>query len=215
MGEIREQDAFTRIDTEETLQAGLKRAAEVIISGGVVAFPTESFYGLAVNARDEEAIQRLFRIKGRQSDSPILILISSPGALDQYVVHISEIAHKIIRQFWPGGLTLVFEARPAISPLLTANTGKIGLRLSSHPVATALAGAAGVPITGTSANISGRPACINAREVFHSLGKGVDLILDGGRTRGGKGSTVLDVSVNPPVILREGMVDREELKEFL
>ncbi|UCF58001.1 MAG: Sua5/YciO/YrdC/YwlC family protein, partial [Deltaproteobacteria bacterium] len=99
--------------------------------------------------------------------------------------------------------------------LLTGGTGKIGVRLSSHPVATALAQAMGAPITGTSANISGQPACLSAEAVFRSLGKSVDLILDGGDTKGGKGSTILDVTVDPPVILREGMVSWERLDECL
>ncbi|MDP6179334.1 MAG: L-threonylcarbamoyladenylate synthase [Desulfatiglandales bacterium] len=215
MGKIIEQGSFIRMDTDEALQAGVKKALEVIISGGVVAYPTESFYGLAVNTSDEEAIQRLFEIKERQSDHPILILTPSVEVLGQYVVHISEIIHRLIKQFWPGGLTLIFEAKPNISPLLTAGTGKIGVRLSSHPVATALAKAVGVPITGTSANISGQPSCTDAKEVFHSLGKTVDLILDGGETKGGLGSTILDVMVDPPAILREGIVDRKQLKEFL
>ncbi len=214
MGAIVDQNLFIKVDTEENLQAGLKKAVNVILSGGVVAFPTESFYGLAVNATDEEAIQRLFAIKERKS-SPVLILIGSVQVLDRYVSHISKVAHELITQFWPGGLTLVFDAKPNISSLLTAGTGKIGVRFSSHPVATELARAVSVPITGTSANISGQPASMSATEVFHSLGEVVDVILDGGKTKGGKGSTILDTTVTPPRILREGMVGREQLKQFI
>jgi L-threonylcarbamoyladenylate synthase len=204
-----------KVDSEDQLQTGIRKAANVILSGGVVAFPTESFYGLAVNGADEKAIRHLFIIKNRRSDRPVLVLIPSVEDLDRYVTHISETAEQLIKEFWPGGLTLVFEAGPLISPLLTAGTGKIGIRLSSHPIARALAQAADVPITGTSANISGQPACMHAREVLDSMGKDVDLILDGGKTKGGKGSTILDVTVIPPVILREGMVSREQLKAFL
>jgi len=212
---IVDQNLFIKMDTEGNFQAGLNKAVNIILSGGVIAFPTESFYGLAVNATDEEAIQRLFAVKKRKSDSPVLILIGSVEVLDQYVNHISKVAHKLINQFWPGGLTLLFDARPNVSSLLTAGTGKIGIRLSSHPVATQLALSAGVPITGTSANISGQPACMSAAEVLHSLGETVDMILDGGKTKGGKGSTILDTTVTPPKILREGMVEREQLKEFI
>lgn len=215
MGTIVDQNLFIKVDTEENLQTGIKKAVNVILSGGVVAFPTESFYGLAVNATDEEAIQRLFAIKERKSDSPVLILIGSVQVLDRYVSHISKVARELITQFWPGGLTLVFDAKPNISSLLTAGTGKIGIRLSSHPVATQLARSAGVPITGTSANISGQPASLSATEVFYSLGEMADVILDGGKTKGGKGSTILDTTVTPPRILREGMVGRERLKEFI
>ena len=116
---------------------------------------------------------------------------------------------------WPGGLTLVFEAGPRTPGSLTAGTGKIGVRLSSHPIATGLAQSAGLPITGTSANVSGEPACIKAEEVSRSLGRTVDLILDGGETEGGKGSTILDITVKPPRVLREGMVSREDLKTLI
>ena len=215
MDQIKYKYPFIRVDKKENKQAGLKKATEVILSGGLVAFPTESFYGLGVNATDERAIQRLFAIKKRPSVHPVLVLIPNAKALDHYVAHIPEIAHQLIREFWPGGLTLIFEARPNISPLLTAGTAKIGVRLSSHPIATSLAQAAGIPITGTSANTSGQPASRTAEEVFQALGKGVDLILDGGKTIGGGGSTLLDVTVDPPKIVREGMVSHEQLNKFL
>jgi L-threonylcarbamoyladenylate synthase len=207
-------EKIRKIDTKEDLMVGLEEATQVIRSGGVVAFPTESFYGLGVNLTDERALQRLFVVKKRRSEKPILILIPSVTVLGQYVGHVSEIAHRLINRYWPGGLTLVFEASQGISPLLTAGTGKIGVRLSGHPIARALTQALGLPITGTSANISGGPPCVNAREVLETLGEDVDLILDGGKTKGGKGSTVLDVTVKPPVIMREGMINRKELEDF-
>jgi L-threonylcarbamoyladenylate synthase len=215
LDKIKDRDSLISVDTPENLYTGLLKAADVIRAGGMVAYPTESFYGLGVSAADEEAIRRLFAVKKRRSDNPVLILIPSIEVLDQCVASIPELAHILIRQFWPGGLTLVFEAGPNLSPLLTACTGKIGIRLSSHPVATALVKAVGVPITGTSANISGQPACVNAGEVLHSLGKGVDLILDGGATRGAPGSTILDITISPPKILRQGVVGRERLRAFI
>jgi L-threonylcarbamoyladenylate synthase len=204
-----------KLDTENNLKTGLKRAAESILSGGVVAIPTESFYGLAVNPTDVRAIKRLFDVKKRRGDQPILLLIPSVEHLDQYVIHVPHIAHQLMNEFWPGGLTLIFEAKPSLPRELTAGTGKIGVRLSSHPIPTALAQAVGTPITGTSANISGQPACSSAKEVFRGLGDKVDLILDGGETAGGKGSTVLDVTVDPPVVVREGMVSREVIEKCL
>ncbi len=204
-----------KLDTEDNLKIGLKKAADSILSGGLVGIPTESYYGLAVNPTDVKAIQRLFHVKKRRGDQPILILIPSMKLLDQYVIHVSEIARLLMNEFWPGGLTLIFEAKPNLPRELTAGTGKIGVRLSSHPIATALAQAVGTPITGTSANISGQPACSSAKEVLHGLGDKVDLILDGGETAGGKGSTVLDVTMDPPAVLREGMVSREQIKKCL
>ena len=204
-----------KLDTENNLKTGLKRAAESILSGGVVAIPTESFYGLAVNPTDVRAIERLFDVKKRRGDQPILLLIPSVEHLDQCVIHVPHIAHQLMNEFWPGGLTLIFEAKPSLPRELTAGTGKIGVRLSSHPIATALAQAVGIPITGTSANISGQPACSSAKEVFRGLGDKVDLILDGGETAGGKGSTVLDVTMDPPVVVREGMVSQEVIEKCL
>jgi len=163
----------------------------------------------------KEAIERLFLVKKRRSENPVLILIPSEESLCRYVTSIPDIAHHLIRQFWPGGLTIIFQADPNIPALLTAGTGKIGVRLSSHPIATGLTRTAGVPITGTSANISGQPACVNALEVFHSLGKGVDIILNGGETKGAPGSTILDVTTTPPRIIREGMISSGQLNEFI
>jgi L-threonylcarbamoyladenylate synthase len=204
-----------KIESERDLLSAVTKAADVINSGGVVAIPTESFYGLAVNPTDIRAIHRLFDVKKRRGDQPILILIPSVANLDQYVIHVPEIARQLMNDFWPGALTLIFEAKPNIPQELMAGTGKIGVRLSSHPVPTALAQAVDGPITGTSANISGQPACCSAKEVLQNLGEEVDLILDGGETAGGKGSTVLDVSVDPPVLVREGMVSRERIRKCL
>jgi L-threonylcarbamoyladenylate synthase len=202
-----------RTHNEKDLRNGVDRARHIILSGGIVAFPTESFYGLAVNASDENAIGRLFKIKKRMDNMPVLVLIPSLEYLKGYVADVPEIALRLIGRFWPGGLTLLFKAGSAISPLLTADTRKIGIRISSHPLAAALARAVDSPITGTSANISGKPGCVTAKEVYSSLGRGVDLILDGGETKGGKGSTILDVTVDPPEIIREGMISREQLQE--
>jgi L-threonylcarbamoyladenylate synthase len=204
-----------KTDTQDSLQRAIHEASKVILSGGVVAVPTESFYGLAVHALNEKAIERLFAVKGRREDNPLLILLASRETLGSYVTEVSDRAWKLMERFWPGGLTMVFFADPILPPSLTAGKGKIGVRLSSHPVPRALAEAVGRPVTGTSANRSGQPSCSTAEEVIEALGEDIDLILDGGRTPGGKGSTVLDVTLDPPVVLREGIVSREELKPFL
>ncbi|MBW2145193.1 MAG: threonylcarbamoyl-AMP synthase [Deltaproteobacteria bacterium] len=187
-------------------------AADVLLAGGVVAYPTETFYGLAVDIRNEAAIRRLLSIKKRSATRPVLILIVCVEFLDQYVGSIPPIARRLMDAFWPGDLTLVFEAGQRVSPLLTGGSGKIGIRLSSHPVATALARAIEGSISGTSANLSGQPACSNAHEVLNCLGSGIDLILDAGETAGRVGSTVLDVTVQPLRVLREGVITREHLK---
>jgi L-threonylcarbamoyladenylate synthase len=204
-----------KTDPQDKLETVIKDAAQVILSGGVVALPTESFYGLAVHALNETALERLFAVKQRREDNPVLVLIASKDSLDSYVRKVSDRARKLVERFWPGGLTLVFYAKPILPELLTAGTGKIGVRLSSHPIPRELARAVGAPITGTSANRSGQPSCSTAEEVMEAVGEDIELILDGGRTTGGKGSSVLDVTVDPPVVLRDGIVSRDELSPFL
>jgi len=196
------------------LKIPVAKAAKILKSGGLVAYPTESFYGLAADAANETAIRRLFYIKRRVPGKPVLLLIPAVDSLERYAAHVSETAKRLMDAFWPGGLTLVFEAQKEVSALLTAGTGKIGIRLSSHPVAMALAKALGAAITGTSANISGESPCNTPHGVLQSLGKGVDTILDGGETPGQKPSTVLDMTTRPYAVLREGMILKEMLQPY-
>jgi L-threonylcarbamoyladenylate synthase len=200
-----------KIDSVTSRKAALDEAGYVLLAGGVVAFPTESFYGLAVDISNDKAIEKLFSLKQRDKNNPILILLPEKEDLKKYVADIPEQAVKLINAFWPGGLTLVLNANSSISPLLTADISKIGIRFSSHPLAIDLARSIGRPITGTSSNISGRPPCIRADEVYDSFGTSIDLILDNGPTVGGKGSTILDVTVDPCVVIREGMVSRNDI----
>ncbi len=187
----------------------------MILHGGAVAYPTETFYGLGADALAVQALHRVFQIKGRDQNKPLLLLIAEREWGPGLVKRISPIAERLMERFWPGPLTLVFEASTHLPLILTADTGKVGLRISSHPVAQALVRAVGRAITGTSANLSGQPSASSALEVFKALGKQVDAILDGGRTAGGLGSTVLDVSGVSPKILRQGVISRAELAPFL
>lgn len=193
----------------------LARALEVLRRGGLVAFPTESFYGLAADIGHEAALRSLYVAKGRNSSEPLLILVDGAAAAEGLAQRVSPLARRLMRVFWPGGLTLVFDADPSVSRLLTAGTGKIGIRWSSHPLAAALPAGLGGPVTGTSANRSGSPPCVDAREVVAQLEGRVDLILDGGRTAGLAPSTVLDVSGDAPRILREGMISEEALMKVI
>jgi L-threonylcarbamoyladenylate synthase len=204
-----------RIDASTDQDEVIQQAKAVLLRGGLVACPTESFYGLAADARNEAAIGKLFSLKRRDPGHQVLILIPSVESLKAYVTHIPRIVFPLIRKFWPGGLTLIFEASENISPLLTGKAKTIGIRVSSHPVATALARSIGGPITGTSANISGAPPCRSAEEVMAYFGETIDLTIDGGETRGGLGSTVLDVTMDPPEIVRDGMIPRRELETAL
>ncbi|MDO8957125.1 MAG: L-threonylcarbamoyladenylate synthase [Deltaproteobacteria bacterium] len=194
---------------------GIARASRIILQGGVVAFPTETFYGLGADAGDVVALQKVFQIKGREENKPLLLLVAGRTWVQDLVKKISPAAEALIERFWPGPLTLVFEASAHLPPILTANTGKVGLRVSSHPVTQALVQAVGRAITGTSANLSGQASPSLAAQVSQALGKKVDAILDGGKTAGGLGSTVLDVSGVWPKIIRQGAISRSELAAFL
>ena len=176
-----------------------------------MAFPTESFYGLGVDATNTDAVENLFTIKKRDHNLPILILIASLRNLPQYVAYTPSSAKRLGKKFWPGGLTMVFQSSPVLSSALTSSTGKVGIRISSHPLAHTLSKSLSVPITATSANISGMPPCIKADQVVELFNNAVDLILDGGETQGKYPSTILDVTIDPPLIIREGMVKVEEI----
>ena len=193
----------------------IKKAASIILEGGLVVCPTESFYGIAADARNINALERIFDIKQRATKQPVLILIPSIKSIPQYAKTIPPVAQRLMDAFWPGGLTLLFKAKPDLPSLLTGTSGKIGMRLSKNPVATQLAMAAGSPITGTSANISGQPACQEAKEVLEVLGNKVDMILDYGKTPGKTGSTILDITTKSPKILREGLITEKEVMRIL
>jgi len=200
-----------KITSDESLRKGLIKAVKIISEGGIVAFPTESFYGLGVDATNTDAVENLFKIKKRDHNVPILVLISSLNNLSQYVAFIPSRAKRLGEKFWPGGLTMVFQSSPVLSSALTSNTGKVGIRISSHPLANTLSKTLNVPITATSANISGMAPCVKADQVVEYFNNAVGLILDGGETQGKYPSTILDVTIDPPLIIREGMVKVEEI----
>ena len=189
----------------------LEEAAAIIQQGGVIAFPTRCLYGLGTDAFNPEAVERIVQIKQRSEENPILVLIDSRKRLNSLVKHVPRVADAIMDAFWPGRVTLVFEARDSLPDPLTARTGKIGVRLPGHPVASALAKHVQRPLTGTSANISGQPGCFRAQDLDPAIANQLGLILDAGTLIGGVGSTVVDVTVTPPQILREGAVTTEEV----
>lgn len=184
----------------------LQDAADCLASGGLVAFPTETFYGLGANANDRRAVLRVFAVKGRPEWKPLLVLVDSFEMAESLAVEVPQAARDLMERHWPGPLTLVFKASSSLAVELTAGTGTIGIRMPGHPVALGLVRAAGFPITAPSANPSGAPPPTTAGQVYESLKEAIDLILDGGPTKGGLPSTLLDVSVTPPKLIREGAV---------
>ena len=193
----------------------IARAAAILKAGGVIAFPTETFYGLAADAANEKAIEKIFQIKGRGFGNPIALIAGSESHLPGLVEEIPDTARILMRAFWPGPLTLVFKASSRVIPRLTAGTGRIGIRVSSHSIAASLAEAIDGPITATSANRSGAAENVSAHEVLQLLGEDPDAVIDGGPAPGGRGSTFLDVTADPPVVLREGAVPKERIFEAL
>lgn len=193
----------------------LAQACAVLRAGGVVAFPTETYYGLAVDPFNQAALSRLFTLKGRSADKPVLLIIDNPSQLGSLVAEIPPPFTLLMENFWPGPLTLVFPGAKSLPELLTGHRGTIGLRVSSHPVARKLVRAFGRPITATSANFSGQPAAVVAGGVRVQLGPGVDAILDGGATPGGQGSTLLGYQEGKVCLLRAGVIPFAEVEAAL
>ncbi len=184
----------------------VSHAADILRSGGVVAFPTETYYGLAVDPFNDQALARLFQIKQRSRELPILVLVADIDQFHALTLEIPAVYYRLINCFWPGPLTLVCPAQSALPSLLTGNTDTIGLRQSPHEMANQLIAAFGGPITATSANISGHPAAVTAGEVADIFGSKIDLILDGGQTPGGSGSTLVGMRQGALYCLRRGKI---------
>jgi L-threonylcarbamoyladenylate synthase len=196
----------TVVDPERPDEGVLCDAGALVETGGLVAFPTESFYGLGADALDADAVARVFGVKGRPESKPLLVLVDSIDMVARLSARVDGRVHALMRRHWPGPLTLVLEAAPGVPASLTAGTGTVGVRLPGHAVARALVRAAGRPITAPSANPSAAPPPLTAAAVREYFDGRVELILDGGPTAGGAGSTVADCTVWPPRVLRQGPV---------
>lgn len=183
-------------------------------AGGVIAFPTDTSYGLGADPFSERAVRRIFEVKGRAEEKPILLLVNSVAMADR-IAHLSDRALKLATRFWPGPLTMVVPARKLVPSLVTAGTGTIGIRWPAANFAERLIDGLGQPITATSANRSGLPSCVTASEVCQQLGDELQLIVDGGRLPTRSGSTLLDLTSDPPRILREGPIHEAELSDVL
>jgi L-threonylcarbamoyladenylate synthase len=204
-----------KADRDNSEEAVISRAAEILTAGGVIAYPTETFYGLGADATNELAIRKIYALKGRNFHNPISVIIDCREKLYPLVSEVPASALKLMKAFWPGPLTIVFKASAGVSTLLTGGTGKIGIRISSHAAARAIAAKLGQPVTATSANLSRAPECSAADEVVNQIGDKLDAIVDLGNTAGGRGSTIIDVTLSPPQILREGVIDRPSIKRHI
>jgi len=197
------------IDPRAPARGVLTDAAGALRAGGLVAFPTETFYGLGAAALQPAAVRRVFDVKGRPEGRPLLVLVDSIAMAERVAAEIPPPARALMARHWPGALTLVLHARPDVPVEVTAGSGTIGVRLSAHPVARGLVGALGAPVTAPSANPSGLLPPVTAAAVLAHFRDRIELVLDGGPTAGGEPSTVLDVTVDPPRVLRAGAVKLE------
>jgi len=195
--------------TEDDLQ----RAADIIRRGGLVAFPTETVYGLGANALDQDAVARIYEVKRRPLASPLIVHVADEAMARTLTADWPERAHKLAVRFWPGPLTLVLKKAEIVPDLVTAGLDAVGVRVPAHPVALELIKRAGVPVAAPSANRFTEISPTTAAHVRDSLGDAVDMILDGGPTPVGIESTVASLRRNPPVVLRPGMISQQQLEE--
>lgn len=189
----------------------LATAGGLLRAGRLVAFPTETVYGLGANALDPTAVRTVFEVKQRPADNPLIVHVSDVTRLEGLVQRVTPLARGLASEFWPGPITMVLEARSDVPDVTTGGLGTVAVRVPDHPVAIALLDLAGVPVAAPSANRSGRPSPTTAAHVMADLGGRIDAVVDGGRCVFGIESTVVDVRGDQPIVLREGAVTREDL----
>jgi L-threonylcarbamoyladenylate synthase len=203
---------LVRIDPVAPEPDLIRQGVDVLGHGGLLVFPTSGLYGVGADALNPAAIQRIYDIKRRPVHHPILVLLADMRELSRLVRQVPQRSEPLLERLWPGGITFIFEASDRVPEVLSAGTGKIGVRLPAHPVAKALAGQFGGAITATSANLSGQPPVSSISALDDAVGDAVDLTIDAGRLAGGPGSSIVDVTCRPFRIIREGAVSRKEIE---
>jgi L-threonylcarbamoyladenylate synthase len=200
-----------RIDPKAPEIPDIERAVGYLKDGQVIAYPTETIYGLGADVLSRKAVKRIYDLKSRDYGLPISILVSDLKMLREVVSEVSDGALRLMRKFWPGPLTILFNASEAIPKGLVTNTNKIGIRMSSHPVASAIVAAFGHPVTTTSANLSGFPPSLSVKHVQKYFGERLSCIVDGGECNPSKGSTVVDLAEHSMRIIRDGAIPADEI----
>ncbi len=203
------------VDSRQPDPDAIAQAAAALGGGGLVAFPTETVYGLGAHALDPAAVDRLFRAKGRPPTDPVIVHIAGADQLDGLARDVPPIARTLARAFWPGPLTLILPKRATVPDAVTAGQPTVGVRVPSHPVAQRLLERAGVPVAAPSANRFSRPSPTRAAHVLTDLDGVVDIVLDGGPTPIGVESTILDLTVSPPLVRRPGGVSVDDIRAFV
>lgn len=189
----------------------LQQAVSILREGGVVAYPTDTVYGLGADVFNERAVSKIYEIKKRPPSQPLPVLLSDESEIDVLVDSVSEVAHRLMRRFWPGGLTLVLHAALTVPEWVTTGGNTIAVRVPNYIITQRLIRELGRPLVGTSANLSGSPSVISAEDVRAQLEGKINFIFDSGICPGGVESTVVDFTRETPAILREGAVSREEI----
>ena len=203
-----------KINAANIDETAIEEAAEIIKNGGLVAFPTETVYGLGANALDADASAKIYEAKGRPSDNPLIAHIASLDTLDEIVEDVSDAAKKLIDKFWPGPMTLIFNKKALVPDSTTGGLNTLAVRFPSNEIAKALIEKSGVPIAAPSANVSGRPSPTKGEHVIEDLDGKVDMIIDGGEVGLGLESTIIDVT-SEPTILRPGFITQEMLEDVI
>ena len=194
------------------LQEQVEKGVSILRNGGVIAYPTDTVYGLGAGIGFPRAIERIYAVKERPLSMPLPLLLDDVFQLTELADSVPPLARLLVEKFWPGGLTLVLPASSSVPDFITAGGKTVAVRIPDHPVPLALIKALGTPIVGTSANLSGQPSALTADEVYSQIGAKIDFVIDGGRCPGGKESTIIDVTGETPVILREGAITRAEIE---
>ena len=205
---------IVKINADSIDEKSIEKAGEIIKDGGLVAFPTETVYGLGANALDSDASKRIFEAKGRPSDNPLIAHIASLDMLDELVEEVGDVARKLIEKFWPGPMTLIFKKKEIVPDSTTGGLDTLAVRFPSDKIARALIKAAGVPIAAPSANTSGKPSPTKGEHVIQDMDGKVDMIIDGGEVGIGLESTIIDVT-DKPIMLRPGFITQEMLEEVI
>ncbi|MBR3242945.1 MAG: threonylcarbamoyl-AMP synthase [Parasporobacterium sp.] len=196
-----------------TEKKNIEAAGQILKNGGIVAFPTDTVYGLGAVFSDENAVQKLFEAKGRDEGKPLSILVGSAEQAEMLASEIPEKAKRLMQKYWPGALTIILKKKPEVSKRITAGGETVGLRMPAYPITLELLQAAGSPLAAPSANTSGKRSSVSASDVIEDLDGKIDLILDGGECPVGISSTVVDLTGNEPVILREGIITKRMIDE--
>ena len=203
------------METQRLTAHDIERAAGILTSGGLVGIPTETVYGLGANGLDPEAVHAIFEAKGRPQDNPLILHIPDAGWLERYCRDIPPAAYALARRFWPGPLTMILPRRPLVPDAVTAGLDTVGMRCPACDVTREVIAAADVPVAAPSGNTSGRPSPTTAAAMLEDMEGKIDAILDGGPCAVGVESTIIDLTVTPPRLLRPGGVTLEELEEVL